>query len=985
MIALRVMGRVALAVTACMTSAGAYDYDEKDPKLGAGAEAPWRAFARYDTVDEESTREIHLYTTDAKYLTPMVSFVPDHPTIPSPRDVLGYIAGAEGHLTHPDDTARYFRALDAASSRVEVRTMGTSEEGREMLMVLVSSEANLARVDDYKSVSRRLADPRTISEAEALTLIDGAKPFMHVTAGLHSPETGPPEMVMELAYRLAVSNHPDIVEMRDNVVLLLTPVTDVDGRARVVEWYNRYLQDYDNEHYMPSVSPPYWGRYSFHDNNRDGLQMTQKLTQDYVAAFYEWHPVYSLDLHESVPLMYVSGGTGPYNTTVDPIAVREWQLAAHWELAELQKHNLPGVWTWGFYDGWNPGYLLWVTVNHNSMGRFYETFGNLSARTMTRDLREATYAGKKVTSTQWYRADPPDESVVWSLRNNTNYMQSGVLSTLTFAARNGEMLLHNFWKKGMNSIERGKNDAPHAWVIPAVQRDKFRLAHLLNQLDRHGIEIHRATADFKTKEGDFKAGDYVVKLDQPYGNHARDLLEAQKFPEDAEHRPYDDVSWTFGYFYRTGTKPIADKAIFDVQGLERAAFPVALPGTFGTNDGVAAFAIKHEGGSAMITARYRLKKFAVHAANAAFEANGESYPAGSWIIPNRDGVARALESVAKDCMLDVRSLAAMPDVAKHALDLPRIALYHNWVSTQNDGWVRYTLEQFEVPYDYINDDDLKDGGLRGKYDVILMAHQGQLEAKTMIHGRDTKFGPMAYQKTKETPSHGEIDSSRDITGGMGFRGLANIEDFLDGGGTLLLMGSAGVLATDTGLLRNVSSVRGSDIDTPGSTLQAQVVRRDHPIAYGYEDENYLFRVNGPTYSVPEEFDHWIVVKYGTKPLREKKKTDAEDGGKDENPAEATADTEKKVDAKEETKKDEKQKDEAKFLLSGFVKGKDVLEKCGAVIDVPRTNGGRVILYSFNPMHRHLNLGDNNYVFNSLLNWNDFPDPTPKDHPVLVKD
>lgn len=964
--------------------AWAYDYDEADPKQGAGPQAPWRAYARWDTVDEDYTRDIHRFTTEPRYLTPMVSFVPEHPTVPSPKDVLGYIAGAEGKLTHPNDTKRYFQALAGASPRVELLTMGMTEEGREMLLVVVSSEENLARVADYKRNMRRLADPRQVTEAQALDIIARTKPIMHVTAGLHSPETGPPEMVMELAYRLATSDHPDIVEMRDNVVLLITPVTDVDGRAQVVEWYYRHLQNYDSRFHMPPTSPPYWGKYSFHDNNRDGIQLTQQLTINYLDTFNEWLPVYSLDLHESVPLLYVAGGTGPYNPTLDPIVIREWQLLAHWELAELQKHNLPGVWTWGFYDGWNPGYLLWVTNNRNSMGRFYETFGNSSPKTMERDLSDATYAGKPVTSAQWYRADPPDEKVVWSLRNNTNYMQAGVLASLTFTARNGALLLHNFWRKGRNSIDRGLNETPHAFVIPREQRDAFGLAKLLGLIDKHGIEIHRATADFELKDGKFKAGDYIVRLDQPYGNHARNLLEEKEFPPDAEHRPYDDVAWTLGLFYKLDTLPVDDKAVLESVAMERVSAPFAFPGALGGEEAWG-YAVPDVSSTALITARYRLKHELVLAAEQPFEAAGRAFPAGTWLIPNRRGLQRRdLEAVARDCMVGLVALPSKPEVPTHELDLPRIALYHTWTNTQNDGWVRYTLERAGVPFDYINDDHLKAGGLRAKYDVILMAHLGGT-GKTFVHGRDTKFGPMAYTPTKDFPSHGAIDSSRDITGGMGFRGLAHLEDFLDRGGVLLLMGGAGRLATDMGLLRNVDAAQGAGVDTPGSFIQAQVERPEHPIAFGYEKVNHVFRVNGPLYSVPEQYDHWIVLKYGTAPLRkeEKKETAENPEEKVEKPANS-----EETEAKPEAKKAETPKPRRnanKFLLGGFAGGKSTLEKSAAILDVPRHEGGRVVLYSFNPLHRHLNHGDHNYVYNALLHWNDFPRPKPKDHPGLELD
>lgn len=964
---------------------------QESTAAGIGPDAPWRSEARWDAIDEEATAEIHRHTTDQRYLTPLVSYIPEDATVPSPRDVLGYVAGTEGRLTPPDEERRYFEALAQASPRVALREMGRSEEGRPMTLVIVTGERNMERLEEIKAHTHALADPRSTDAAQALAILERALPIVHITAGLHSPETGSPEMVMELAYRLAVSEHPDIREIRDGLVLLITPVTEVDGRARVVDWYYRYLEDYDNRHFMPPTSPPYWGAYAFHDNNRDGIQMTLALTRHYNESFWEWHPTYSLDLHESVPLLYVSTGTGPYNETLDPITITEWQWIANWEITELHKHGLPGVWTWGFYTGWNPSYLLWVTNNHNSLGRFYETFGNSTARTLERDLADARYAGKPVTSRQWYRANPPPEKLTWSLRNNNNYMQSGVLASLTLAARNGRTLLYNFWKKGRNSLERGRTEPPHAWIVPRNQPARDRTAYLVNQLLRHGIEVHSAGTAFEVEEGSFSSGDFVIRLDQPYGDFARNLLRITKFPPDAEQRPYDDVSWTLGQLYRVETTAISDPEILELEDLEPVRDEVSFPATL-HGAGGRVFAIPHLGSNTMVTLRYRLRDFEVLAAEEGFDAAGRSFPAGSFLLPADDGLEASLEEALRATMLDAWSLEDLPEVETHRLDLPRLALYHTWTNTQADGWVRYAFGEAGVDFEYINDDDLRAGNLHERFDVILVAHQGGTRLKSLVHGRDPKFGPQAWGPTDEYPSHGRIDSSPDITGGMGFQGLANLEAFLDAGGTLMLMGSAGVLATDSGLLRNVST-SSADVATPGSTLRTRVQRRDHPITYGFDDVHTVFRINTPLYTVPEPYEHWIVVQYGTS---EKEKETEDDGDDAQEPGQEMEGRSDRVSEEDsdpaaraphpETATQREHRDGAEgMLVTGFISGEKELEHRGVVLDVPRHRGGRIVLYSFNPLHRYLNHGDHNYVFNALLSWNDFPDPRPREHPGLARD
>ena len=383
-----------------------------------------------DALDVESARLIAEYTTDPQFLTEWVDHIPESATVPSPRDYLGYVIGTPGELTHPNEILGYYRQLEKTSKRVQIFSLGRSHGGREMILAAIASPEILARIPEIHEANQRLADPRTTTPEEARAIAASIPASYYITAGLHSPELGPPEMVMELAYRLAVSEQEHVKEIRDNVLTLITPVLEMDGRARTVEWHERYLKDVTDLDDTPPRSPPYWGDYTFHDNNRDGLQVSQPLTRNFTEAFHRFLPTVSLDLHESVPLLYVSTGTGPYNETIDPITITEWQWMAAFDVSRATTLGLPGVWSWGFYTGWYPGYLLWVTNNHNAVGRFYETFGNGHAGTFERDLKSSKYADQRVNSRQWYRAWPPEKKLLWSMRNNTNYMQTGVLASL---------------------------------------------------------------------------------------------------------------------------------------------------------------------------------------------------------------------------------------------------------------------------------------------------------------------------------------------------------------------------------------------------------------------------------------------------------------------------------------------------------------------------------------------------------------------------
>ncbi len=315
-----------------------------------------------------------------------------------------------------------------------------------------------------------------------------------------------------------------------------------------------------------------------------------------------------------MPFLYTFSGQAPQNPTLDPILYGELPWFANFEMAQMIKYGMPGVWTHAFVDMWYPGYMGFLASNHNGMLRMYETYGNGGANTMKRRIggggEGGMGAGGGQTSREWYRPMPPYAEVEWSLRNNTNYMQTGVLSALELTSAFPNVVLENFYRKSRNSIEAGRKEAPFGYLIPAGGRDRTRVAWVVNILRMQGIEVGRATSELTLKEGTFPAGTFIVKRDQPYGRLAKILLEKQSFP-DPNLRAYDDTGWTVGLMTHTDVKEIADKAILDVP-----VQPVTKVALVGTVSGAAGsiVAIAHDGSANMITLRYRLKDLEVSAA-----------------------------------------------------------------------------------------------------------------------------------------------------------------------------------------------------------------------------------------------------------------------------------------------------------------------------------------------------------------------------------
>jgi hypothetical protein len=897
-----------------------------------------------DTPEPGSTEAIAAATTEPRFLTPWVSYVPHHPNIPSPAKHLGHIVGAPGELSNTATIYAYYRTLAAATRRVRVEVIGKSEEGRDILLVIVGDEKSLDELERHRQAMADLADPRRTDERRAEELIASAKPFYMLHGGLHSSETGSPEMLMELAHRLVVSDAPYVREIRDKLIVLINPAAEPDGRDRMVEWFYRHLKGKTDFENLPPLSPPYWGKYVRHDNNRDGVQRKLALTRATQDAFLKWHPIVVHDLHESVPLLSIWTGTGPYNVNLDPSTFSEWHTIAFHEVATLTALGLPGVWTYGFGEGFAQLYQDSVAINHNAIGRGYETFGNATAETVDRTLdpERDRFTGRPVTEPDWYRMVPPPRKFKWSLRNNTNYMETAVLAALQYTSRNGSEMLRNFWRRGANGVRKGSTEKPYAIAIPEKQDDRRRLARLVNLLREHGIEVSRASEGFKVKEGEFPAGTFLVRMDQPYRGYALDLLTPQKYPADkAPYDAYDDVAWALPVSLGVEVKTIEDEAVRRVP-TSAVGQAVAYPAEV-TGDG-AVYLVRDSGQEAFLAARVRLAKFKVEAAEKGFGSGGHDYPAGSWVVPAQPGLRPVLDGVAADLGLEIDAASAAPDVKRHPVDLPRLAVLQTWNDTQSAGWVRMIFDDEKIPYSLIMDEDVRRGGLRERFDVILYPDSGR-SLKNIVTGIDPRFAPLAYTRTPQYPSQGAPTTSPDITGGLTWNGVQNLDDFVRRGGVLVTLAGASTVPLDGGIARDVRRASVKSLAVPGSELRARFRRPDHPLAYGYPETTSVFREGGPVYAVRAVDEGRIVLQWGTKIPKEE-----EEGSLDDK-------------AKAEKKED--------LVVSGGIKGGEELVGKPAILDIP-SGKGRVVAFDFDPIHRYQTESDFRLVWNALLNWNDLP-------------
>jgi len=768
--------------------------------------------------DEEYTRKIKEYLQDPRISTELVDHLPASSTVPTPLKFLGRIVGTPGELTYAKDIYRYFDALDAASDRIKVWRIGKSEEGRDMVILAVADEATIRDLDRYKDMLRKLTDPRTTTEEQARQLITTAKPIYWYTSGMHSPETGGPEMLMELAYRLAVEETPFIQNIRNNVITFITPVIEVDGREKQVDTYYFNKKLAQGSQRLPLM---YWGKYVAHDNNRDGMGQFLQLTRAVTRVQNDWKPTVMHDLHEAQTYLYSSTGTGPYNEALDPITVDEWWMLAKYDVMEMTKRGVPGVWTYGFYDGWVPNYMFFIAHSHNAIGRFYEV------QSYGPDNYEVR-PGATTTSKEWFRPNPPLPYIKWGPRNNTNIQQSAALFSLFNVAKNKELYLENYWLKNKRSVEKGKSGAIAAWVIPATQRRKADAADAVNEMRRQGLEVHTANSAFKAGNLDVKAGDYIVRADQPYRTLADMYFSLQNYsPQNPS--PYDDTGWTFPLMRNVKIVVVADKGI-QSQPMTMLASDAKAPG--GVEGSGSVIVVEHTTDNNLMKFRFANAAVKMQAAEEDFDLGGRKVRAGAFIIPNADRAK--LEPQLKELGLSGWAVAAAPSVKAHDLDIPRIGYVHSWQRTQDEGWVRAALDTYGVPYTYFSDQKLKDGNLRAKYDVIIYPHVGG-NATSQVNGiPKTNATPLPYKKTAATPNLGALDQADDIRGGMGMEGLLELAKFVQAGGTLLTEGSTATIFPEFGITTGVTVEEPRGLFVRGSILRGLISDPKSPIAYGYD-------------------------------------------------------------------------------------------------------------------------------------------------------
>ncbi|MEO8679459.1 MAG: M14 family metallopeptidase [Vicinamibacterales bacterium] len=842
-------------------------------------------------------------------------------SIHTPEQFFGFRMGADRELADWAALQRYVETVAAASDRVEITDAGRSTEGRRLVAVIVTAPDNLARLEEIRATAMRLSDPRTLDADAAAALVDRQPVIVAIGMSVHASEIGATQAAPELLYRLATSQDPDVLRVLREVVLIFFPSLNPDGHVLTVDWYRQWK----GTEYEGSELPGLYHRYAGHDLNRDAFMLNMAETRAMADFFYRrWRPQVFLAMHQMGPYgarFFVPPNTDPIDPNYDPLIWRTAGLLGNAMAFGLEEDGRAGVLQNALYDYFSPGYEDAALVGHNTVSLLTEAAGVQVATPIRIAPDQLEAEGRGFPSHQASMAFPhPWPGGTWHLRDIVDYDLSAIHGLLDAAARYRRELVRNFYVLGARQVELGRKGGPFAFLIPPDQFDLHASQHLTQLLIDGAVDVERTLEPFRIAETLYPAGTDIVLMAQPYRAYAKTLLEVQHYParqasSTTRDRPYDVTGWTLplqmnvkvdrveGYFQPPRTTRLDHVTIppARIWG-EPQVTPTAR------RPAASYFVIDGRGNGASIAANRLLKAGAnVSWSSAALVIQGYTYAKGALIVSDAAGVRPVVEGIVQQ--LGLRATAAIGPSPREvrAIGRARVGLYKPWVANTDEGWTRWILEQYEFPFETITDADVKRGGLRARFDAIVLPDQG---ASLLVTGHAGGTMPAAY------------------TGGLTMDGTAMLKTFVDAGGTLVALDSAGELAIDLLGAPVKDATRGvaaDDFFCPGSLVRIEL--DDDPLTYGLPRETAGF------FSFSSAYD--LVPTTST-------------------PGTSAAPTARVIGRYAQDN----------LLLSGWLEGERVIAGKGAVVEV-RSGRGRAILIAFRAQHRAQSLATFRLLFNAL--------------------
>lgn len=799
--------------------------------------------------------------------------------VPSPEAFLGRPVGTDFELADWTQVSGYYRQLAESSPRVELRSAGLTSEGRDFLYAIISDEENLGRLDEIREHARIIADPRGVPERRRRQAIRDGKVIVFVTPTMHATETAATEMGMQFAWSLATSDEEPWRTARKRCVVVITPSLNPDGVDIVVDWYRQHVGTPLEGTELARLYQLYTG----HDNNRDWFMLTQVETRHLTRLLYrEWFPQFLWDVHQqgnTTERFFVPPYRDPLNPNLDPGIVAGINLIGTRAVMDMTREGFTGIASGISYDNWWNGGNRSVPARHNVIGILTEAASVKIASPIFQtqaSLKDPLGSDKYQPSNQFIRPWPGGW---WRLRDIIAYELAFGRSLLGSVSREPQYWLRNAMDAAQRNLDAADTTGPRGWLIPIDAVDLGATRRLLDVLIASGVEIHRAENAFRADGREYSAGTVVIRRDQPYGGYVKDLFELQSFPPGI--KPYDVTGWTLPLLL--GVRRVEIRELGDVE-LTLVENPRQATESFAGDPRLAD---------------------ATDPAMTLSLADSDSWTE----LVKRLAAGQPQRMLTQDpsAGLVVPKPESSEPYGIDLLSLPRIGLYSPWSSSMDEGWLRWVLEHFEIPYTTVRNESIRAGDLNANYDVLVIP---SLSVRTLDRGRAAESSPW------------------ELADGLDPEGSLAVQRFVRGGGRLVVMDNSAAWAINLFRLPVIDVTRAAKgLSCPGSVLRGVV--EPTPLTAGLPDDLALFFSSSSAYRVMTK--------------SERDAANAED---------VLVNTLLRYAPN-------------KLLLSGFLEGGEVLENQSAWLQA-EYGDGQIHLFGFRPHYRAWSQATFHLLFRSLL-------------------
>jgi len=837
----------------------------------------------------------------------------------APEAFLGHAVGADRKLADYDQIQGYFQKIAGESRKIKLFTIGQSTLKKPVIMAAISSAENIARLDDYRAIAKKLRDARGLSPADARKLARDGKAMVLITCGIHATEIGSVQGSLELAYLLITGKTPfDAEKVLNDVIVLLVPSFNPDGEQMVTEWYRKYL----GTKYEGGPMPWLYHHYAGHDDNRDyvafNLAESKALAR---VVYHDWLPQIHFDQHQmntDGARAFIPPFPDPVDLNFHPLLVRGVDLLGTSAMFDLQKEGFKGIVSGSLttFQDWWKGTSDCTSRIHNVVGLFSEL---ASAKVATPIYIDPSEINEPYVEKSRQFPDPWPGGW-WRLRDIVDYDSAFCLSLIKTASLHKEDFLYNFYRVCKDAIEAGETKAPYAFVVPQEQADYPTTLRMLEILSLGGAEIHQAREPFVADGLTYTPGSFVFLMSQPYRPYVASLLEARKYPDMSRFLGGtmatlgDNAAWSLPLQMGVSAVRIEKPFAAKLEKIDRIPHPEApaVPST--------PYIVLDSSANASFSVAASLlgANAGVYRSKDAIDTGGLRAAAGSFLVENSPQVQKALPSLLAKWHLRVSGLEDIARISKAAVKSRRVGLYQSWRGNMDEGWTRYVLDDFEIPYATLHNEDFravagKPVDLKAKWDVLIFADESPDVIKTGRRSASGAYGPSAEAYPPE------------YEGGIEEEGVAALRAFVGQGGILVTLNAASRVALREFRMpaRDVlEGVSAEKFSCPKSLLKIRVDNRS-PIGYGMPAEAAGMFTRGlafETSSPPTtDWEQKVVATYAPDDL----------------------------------------------LLTGWISGEELIARRAAVVDA-RYQKGRIILIGFLCQHRAQTHGTFKVLLNALF-------------------